>query len=508
MKDKLVRNIHGAICAGLVLIAVFVFFTSMYPSVPFDADDWYYLSGFPVSPVPIPHPGVWNPTRILPEHLMPIAGYFSAYIVYPLTGDYLHSFAITTALLISLFMTALYISLYRLFKALSKDKKACALTGLLTIALCFALFRSKPSNNLHLFIAHSLNLHYFYTLPNILNSIVVCILFRLYLTGKLSFGSIRGNAPLLIILLYFSILSMLFSAITLLAFAVSVLMYNLRDSLIHRNEKFALRLRGFLKDSVKHNNIAVVSVLGMLLAIVAESVGGRANWDSGITYSESIFSAGFLSRVISASGSLLGLFPTMSLFVLAVAAVIICLSAGACHLCRKRDKLSLFSKVISVTLVSVVFSFLFVILVSAKGGIQYAGGIRGTYSVFFFLVLLISLACLYIHTKIPLARMFYPLLSVIVILVAVNTRWPYAFPYGRTYTQAALTKSFIEATVEADRNNEPVVELRVPVYSTEGNWPIPISSWGDIFSNTLNRHNITSKKIEVVLIPDMSLPAP
>ena len=509
MKNKLTRNVYVVICTVLVFITFFVFFAFISPSMPYDADDWYYISRFPGSPIPIPHVRVWNPTRIFPEHLMPIIGYISAFVTYPLIGDYLFSFAVTTALLLGAFLSVLYISFYRLFLAFIEDKKTCALTGLFALALCFAIFRSRPSDNLHLFIVYSLNLHFFYTLPNILNSIVVCELIRLYLSKRLSFRSVPDRAPILVVLLYFCIFSMLFSAITLFAFVVSVLLYKLLDSLFHRSGKFPAKLKLIGIDGWKSYNIAIICVLGMLFAIVVELAGGRANWHSGVSYVGSVLSAGFFSQFFTAIGNVLSLFLRINIPVIVAFAMILFLSTGAFLFHRKKDKdiVSPFGKAIPVIFLSILFAFLFVALVSAKGGLQYTEDIRGTYSVFFFIILLVSLAVLYILKKIPFMRIFFPLMTVLAILVAVNARWPYAYPHSRTYTQTALTESFIEDVVNADQCGESEVLLKVPKYDADGNWPILIGSWENAFSNSLYKHKITSKKMNITIIPDESLPA-
>ena len=145
---------------------------------------------------------------------------------------------------------------------------------------------------------------------------------------------------------------------------------------------------------------------------------------------------------------------------------------------------------------------------NAKGGTVYAEDIRSSYSIFFFGILLASLAILYLHKKISLARTLFPLVTVFVIMLAVNNRWPYDYPHSKTNALSTLIESYIEIVVEADMNNESVVELRVPKYNDQSNWPIPVSWWGDAFSNTLYRHHITGKIIEIIVVPDESIPIP
>jgi len=508
MRNRFANNIYAIICVILVFATMLIFFTFISPSVPYDADDWNYLSKFPVTPIPAPPFDTWNPSRIFPEHLMPVAGYFSSFVVYPLTGDYILSISITTALLLSIFLAVFYLSLYRLFLSLDNNKSACAIIGLFAMALCFALLKRRTAENLHLFIVYSLNLHYFYTLPNILNSIVVCELMRLHVKGSLSLKSIPRKAPLLIILLYFCVFSMLFSTLTLLAFAVSVLLFKFIDSVFRRKEKLLLRLKHFGVDSWKHSNIAAVSVVLILYAMVAESFGGRARWDNGSTFSGSVFSAGFISRMFEASQSLLGFVRTFNTQVFVIIALIVILAVGAYIYYRKRAPEPAIVKAAQASFLSCVIAFLSVILVSGKGGTQYADDIRSVYSVFFFAILFVSLAAVYLCKNIPVVRKLFPLAVVLVILIAVNAKWPYAYTYERTHTQSLLIDSYIEKAVEADKNGDSIVELKVPEYTASRNWPIHLDSWGEAFSNTLYSHHVTSGRIEFVLVVDKDLSAP
>jgi hypothetical protein len=505
---KLRGNYHVILGAGLVFITMFVLHAFISQRIPYDADDWVYLSGLTGYPVPIPSGILWNPTRILPEYLMPLAGYFSAYVVYPIIGNYILSISVTTALLLGAFLCAFYVSLFRLFSALNKDKSACALCGLFVLALCYAMFLSRRSGNLHLFITYSLNLHYFYTLPNILNSIAVCELLRLYIIGSLSFKNIPQKTPGMIVLMFFCVFSMLFSALVLLAFSVSILVIEFLKSIFKRKVKLASKLKHFGIDCVRHHNIVVISTCAVVYAMVAESFGGRANWDSGITYFGSVFSIEFLYRAYEASRSVLGIAATMNRYIFILFLMVVCAAAGVFIFSRKKEPKSPYFKAAMVALLSCVLAFLFVVLVSAKGGLQYARDIRATYGIFFFGILFISLATLYLHKKTAIVRAVFPLVIVVVVLIAINARWPYAYTPARTNTQLAYIEAFIEKTVEADRNNESSVELVVPKYDTPDNWPFPMSWWGGAFSDTLHSHGIISRRIEVVLTIDESLPSP
>ena len=186
------KNLLAVICALFIFLTIVVFFTYVKPVVPFDADDWLYVSK--TVSYPVPTILRWNPTRIFPEYLEPITGYFAAYVIYPLTGDYLFSMSLAAAIMLASFISALYIALYSLFLALNKDRTICALAGATIIALYFALFKSNDQSNTYMFYGRTYTLAFFYTAPNILNSIAVCVLARrLILYGSLSIAKFSKN---------------------------------------------------------------------------------------------------------------------------------------------------------------------------------------------------------------------------------------------------------------------------------------------------------------------------
>ena len=82
---------------------LYLWFARVKPLVPYDGDDWLYLS---YARKAVPLWGDWNPARVLPEVLMPLCGAVAAYVVMPLTGDYIGSITIVSAVVVSGFLTA------------------------------------------------------------------------------------------------------------------------------------------------------------------------------------------------------------------------------------------------------------------------------------------------------------------------------------------------------------------------------------------------------------------
>lgn len=73
----------GAICSGAIFAFLFVFFARVHPLMLFDTDDWQYIS---YSRHAVPIWGDWNPTRVFPETVMPLAGGGSGISCLPVNG--------------------------------------------------------------------------------------------------------------------------------------------------------------------------------------------------------------------------------------------------------------------------------------------------------------------------------------------------------------------------------------------------------------------------------------
>ena len=450
-------------------------------------DDWRYFGAFYSNPIPII--GTWNVTRLFPEYLMPLIGYQSAFFTYPLVGDYLIAAGISLAVTIAFFISALYISLYRLLVSLHENRYACALTGLFMIALCFAFFKQSPSGNVHMFFAEAYNLYFYYVFPNIFNSIIILILMRkMVLANHLSFSS-----PWLLVAIYFGIFSILFSAAILLSFAISVLLF--RFFLLWRPEKkYIAKLKSYAADIVTHYNIALTIIVGVVAAMLLELTSGRAKADYlGDPYSTSLFSLGFLKRIGTSADNFSLLVRSTNKYVFAAILLIVLIAVVHCFM-RRKTAPPLKNPLINLA----IFSFLsaavlacFHIMAAAKAGTHYSGEIRSVYGAFFFVVLAVGLLALYIQREMAPLRFFAPLALVLVLLVAANTRWPYHMVSRNSDKQ--LWHKLIPVLVEADEQMDTDIILYLPEH-WQDKWVY------DSFCDTLYNHKLILSKINIVEI--------
>lgn len=92
----------GKPCKGIVLwysfLIVLLFFTVVHPLYIYDMDDWTYVIQ---TRKEIPLWKNWNPTRVLPETLMPLTAEIGIRLFMSFDGDYILSMGIAFAIVLS-----------------------------------------------------------------------------------------------------------------------------------------------------------------------------------------------------------------------------------------------------------------------------------------------------------------------------------------------------------------------------------------------------------------------
>ncbi|MCL2050560.1 MAG: hypothetical protein FWG91_02335 [Lachnospiraceae bacterium] len=488
MASRLTKHKLFFLSAGLIFFLICQYYILVDPILLRNGDDWRYFGSFLSEPVP--RIGWWNVTRLFQEHLMPIVGYQSAFFIYPLVGDYLTTASIALAIVIAFFITGLFFAIYLLFSSLCKNKNTSALISVMIMALFFAFFKGRALDNVHMFFASQYNLYFYYIFPNIINSAVALFLMKqLILKKNLAFSSKSGW---LLAGIYFSIFSMLFSAGILLAFASAVLIFRFFVNFgAEGNLSLMARSRNFFTECVKQYNIAIAIIFGVLIAMVLETTSLRSKEILPDSYFGSIVDIEFLNRIGVAANNFFSLARSINKYIFAIIALIY-LIVGIHYLLKKEaGKPDILLSLPIKCLISAAMLPFFYIVLSAKAGTHYAGEIRCVYGAFFFIILSVGFLSLYILRELPISRLFAPLILSIILLVALNTRWP--FQVLSPYDEYALVHKLIPALVEADNEKHTKIILYVPEYSPE-EWEL------HCLSDTLFIHRVTFNKIDIVSI--------
>lgn len=472
----------------IIFVWIFIYYTVVNPVIPYDYDDWRYFGFFESDP--IPRLGQWNITRILPEYLMPLSGYLSAYIIYPLVGDYLASASIALALLMAFSLSMLFIVSYRLFYALSENSVTCTFVSSMMMLLCFVIFKHASENNVHMFSADTYNLYICYVLPNILNSILVLILTRtLLLHKRLALCSeISLNTGLLFAGIYLCIFSMLFSAGILLAFAISVVLTRF-FSVFRTKKNISRNIKTFLIDLVTNYNIPLLIIVGMGAAMILELQSGRSNVDWDTIYKGSLLSVEFLKRFFTSIKGLMAQIRIINKYVFLIIIFIAC-TAIVCHIKRRRQQ----SQIMGLALkcfIPLAFLAFFYSMVAAKGGTDRTSLNYCIYGVFFFLVLFVSLASLYLLQEITYSRLLFPFVFMVLLMLVLNsTRGSYAS--FQAEEKAKLTNQVISLIDEASESGCRAIVMYVPE-----DYDLPLWAMSRL-SHTLYYHKITPTRMTIL----------
>lgn len=169
----------------LIFATLFIFFTQVHMLVPYDGDDWVCSAYMRLA---VPQWKAWNPTKILPEELFPIAGYLAAYVVNPILHDYIFSIIVTTAILYSGLIT-IYIYMFSrlLTYFFNLEQYQNNFISLLFFLFHFLILKGKENTSDYLFGSINLTCIYHYSIPAYMNFVIVFYLWRKlpeYLAGK------------------------------------------------------------------------------------------------------------------------------------------------------------------------------------------------------------------------------------------------------------------------------------------------------------------------------------
>lgn len=283
-KEKITILIY----AVAILTITCNFFIHIEPIMICDPDDWTYISSVRF---PIPIWKDWNPAKVLPENLMGICGFFAAYVVYPILGDYILSFTYVYALLTAVFITVYIITLlFFVKKILGICTRASLICSFVAYLLHFLFMLHRGANNLFMFSAGDLNCFVNYTIPNLFCFVLAIYFVSKYLENPCSLlidesNSIFENTKypiylksgVIILLLYLSIFSNMVCNIIIMA----PFIYMFCGILFNQIKLNGIR-NLFSLSNIKRYAIFVYIFMLEIICLVFEYNGGRSkSLDSG-----------------------------------------------------------------------------------------------------------------------------------------------------------------------------------------------------------------------------------
>jgi len=402
--DAFLKDNILVVCISVGLfIGLVIYYTAVNPIVPWFGCDFAALAS----------PTTWDAGRETPKLTGQIIGFISAFIFYPISGNYIGSIVFAVALFMAAIITALYVFVYRFFKRLVPEKgnKITAnLVAFLFIIICFSLFKTDPEGgNMYLFYTFRLTSVFYYVFPAILNSIFVLWLFTRRLDGK---SNTFGEMPIalacwLAVAIYFCIFSVLFGGLILVTYCVFEFLPLLIKSIREEKQPF----KKFLDSAWLYLTIFAMFIVYWIMEIT----GGRALYLVKRTVKTSLS--------VSIHDTFVNFWNLLSdiNIMFAVAGVLII----ALYLIIRRREIS-----IDILRLAGCFGLIFILYMGAFciSGSAYAASTEFTFGFWFFGILLVLAAGVLLVQKFDKAIIAIPL---IVALALPSLFLPYLLSNGR-----------------------------------------------------------------------------
>lgn len=471
----------------LIFLTMFVFFTQISPLIPFDADDWLF-NGTMRGPYPLW--GAFNPTRVLPEILNPVAGYLAAFIVYPFTKDYVRAITLVDALIVSLFICLM---LYFFFQLLRKRMRYSVNVSLAVETIFFLsfflIFKHINQPSLTGFWTTDTTCAFFYLIPGLLNATIMLVMAQ---EENISLAFNKFNNPkrgIILLGLYFAMFSNSQFNIILATFSFVMLV----KTIFQRNYKL------FSMESVKASWLYLLILFLWLTTVLFDLNGGRSsNLGNG-------GNAPLISRVKQAVSSFRALAQATNKGMVGIIILIIIL-AIIMLVKSKQGSPSLF--ILSISLVSVVLTWLYLMIAYSKAIPNYAGRVDAMWPPLFYLLFAFAIALGYVINTYSIVKVLMPLAITLSILISFNFNClPIPSVSLNTNPKIAMRidNYIINQVIAADQAGKSEVTIKVPQGDVRGgNWPQSYYMASSL-TQSLYAHRIINHRIKTRFVPDKNV---
>ena len=476
---------------ALMFILMFIYFAKISPLVPYDADDWLFNGTIRL---PFPMWRVFNPTRVLPEILMPMGGYLASLIIFPFTGKYIESITFVDAFIVSIFLV---IVLYAFYLLLRQGFKYSTNTSLASEAFFlfsfFLIFKHVNVPSASAFWTVDLTCVFFYLIPGLLNIAVLLIIARSkdFNISYKKYDNLKKG--IFILVLYFSLFSNTQFNIILATFSFCVL--------LKRAIKKEYKDKG-ITQIVKANMIYFLILLIWGITVIFDLNGGRAN---GLS-TRSSFSESLLISI----HSFISLLKGINKYFLIISIVIVISSIVLNILGSKKKNYVESDKFLWLNIeliLSSLLSLIYLLLAYAKSIPSYASRIDAMLAVLLLFLLIIGLDTAYLINRFNFIKMLVPLAIVLCGFIALNfnCRPIYSLTGGvNPSTAKKIDMYIINQVVKADKEGKSVAVVKVPENRDSNNWPQAFYLSRGL-QNSLYSQGIISRRIPIKIRPDRKI---
>ncbi|SHN65906.1 hypothetical protein SAMN02745247_03042 [Butyrivibrio hungatei DSM 14810] len=475
MKNKINAIISNIIIFGFLVI----FFSCITPLIAYNCDDWIYLGKIRL---PIPLWGGWNPTRVFFETVMPIMGRVAGYIIYPIVGDFVFSITLGSAILLSFLIAVMCISMYNLLINRFKFGEVQALESeIFFLALFFLIFRTRSESN-YMFCAEDLCCVYNYTMPGVINAIVVLTIARYegFANAFKRFDLVRKGAFLFV--LYFALLSNIFHSIITVSYCMALILHEIVSE---KKDK-----ENSIKRLYKNTSIYFWIIVSWIIVLFFEKSGGRAG-----TFQHKF------NLVQSVTQFKAILFALSKPFLVLVAVTF----AGL--IWRNMRKMKEGRSVVICFVVAMFGVLIYLLLLNSLIG--YMSRVDASWGIWFYLISICSLMISNTIANIKHSRLIMAIMLFTVMLCCYypDGRYMISSSRNRDYELCYKTsKYYVDSIIEARLEGKEIVEIAIPEVEVNDEKNLTYYyGFGDIVSNTLYFNGIIDERVTVQEKVDSSL---
>ena len=258
---------------------------------------------------------------------------------------------------------------------------------------------------------------------------------------------------------------------------------------IAHKEKFTL------KKALVDYGASVVIICAWLTSLLFELFGGRAD------------SLGENSYFVESAKELFNWSRSLNVLTVVIISVSVICALGIYLYNRKKGNKEEYSFILAVLAISMVVASLYLVIVASSTGYWYLKRADVIYSVPFFALLIGAVSFAYVIKNVKWSEIVTPILLLLLICNTFNGTHIFRENI-RNNMSAEKTKELdyyiMEQVIEAVNAGETSMELKVPYYTSEDNYPIPYY-FGDRITTTLMRHGLIDRYIEITIVPDESV---
>ena len=470
-----------------VFAFLMVFFLGYHPLVVNNLDDWTYLS---FSRPAVPQRDAWNPARILPEILMPACAQLAVWLVLPVTGDYLLSMSLVFNTALCLMIT-LYVALFvRLLMRLMKTGMPLAmLLSVLFVVFHFRSWMSPWIPSQHLFFSEGLTTTYYYTMPALLNLVLVMLME----SARQGDSFVSPERPIaggmIILLMYLAIFSNLYSSVILAVYCGVRMALSFVHTLMKRTP-----LRAWLKENLLGGGVLTAWFVSMGFELFGSRAGSMASKEP------------LLARIKETVSILLVEIERMEDTVFWLCVLMIAAGLAALLISRgKKDADRTYACMLLRSLLCAGLTLAYLILLSAVVSPAYIARKDVLLGVMFFVFAAAFCSLAYAAEKWRQLVFALPLVTFIMafdVLIGINS---FAASNALALPQQTcleIGRSYVETVIEADRAGMTEATLIVPKGNQGlGNWPYTYNM-GYRMLDALRNHGLVEHITDVYIVID------